>query len=198
MVPFTSTALPPSETLARVLAFWFGAPGSEQEGQPRPEWFRSDAAFDDAIRERFTEEMEAAADGRLDSLMDTPLGCVALCILLDQFPRNVWRDSPRAFACDQKARTVARHALDRGFDEHLKPVHRLFLYLPFEHSECLADQDLSVALFEAVGDPQWLDYARRHHAIIERFDRFPHRNALLGRASTAEEEDFLRQHGRGF
>lgn len=198
-MPYTAPAAPlPSETMARVLAFWFGAPGSVEEGEPRKEWFTQDDAFDRAIAERFEEEMEAAADGRLDALMDSALGCVTLCILLDQFPRNVWRDSARAFACDQKARTVARHALEKGFDEGLRAVYRLFLYLPFEHSESMADQEVSVALFEGLGDAGWLDYARRHYDIIERFDRFPHRNAVLGRASTAEEEAFLREKGRGF
>lgn len=198
-MPYTPSAAPlPSETMARVLAFWFGAPGSDEEGQPRQEWFRQDEAFDRGIVDRFEVEMEAAAGGRLDALMDSALGCVTLCILLDQFPRNVWRDSARAFACDQKARTVARHAIERGFDEDLKPVHRLFLYLPFEHSESMADQEVSVALFEQLGDPGWLDYARKHYDLIERFDRFPHRNAVLGRTSTPEEAAFLKEQGRGF
>lgn len=198
-MPYAGPMTPlPSETMARVIAFWFGAPGSPEEGAPRPEWFKQSDAFDRAIAERFEEEMDAAADGRLDALMDSPLGCVALCILLDQFPRNVWRDSARAFACDQKARTVARHAVEQGFDEQLKPVHRLFLYLPFEHSESMADQEVSMALFTALGDPGWLEFARKHYDIVERFDRFPHRNAVLGRTSTAAEQAFLAERGRGF
>lgn len=198
-MPYSPPANPlPSETLARVVAFWFGSPGSETEGQPRPEWFQQNDAFDRAIADRFADEMEAAADGRLDALMESGLGCVALCILLDQFPRNVWRDSSRAFSCDQKARTVARHALETGLEDGLKPVHKLFLYLPFEHSESMADQEVSVALFEDLGDAQWLDYARKHYDIVERFNRFPHRNAVLGRPSTPEEEAFLKEKGRGF
>lgn len=188
----------PSETVARVIAFWFGEPGSPTEGEPRKEWFVQDDAFDQAIAERFTEEMDAAADGRLDGLMDTPLGCVTLVILLDQFPRNVFRNSPAAFACDQKARTVTRHALERGFDAEMKAVHRLFLYLPLEHSECLSDQDVSVELFRQLGNAEWLDYAIKHRDLIARFDRFPHRNAVLGRTPTAEEEAFLKENGRGF
>ncbi|EKV26994.1 Putative transmembrane protein [Caenispirillum salinarum AK4] len=188
----------PSETVARVVAFWFGEPGSPTEGEPRKEWFVQDDAFDQAIAERFTEEMDAAADGRLDGLMATPLGCVTLVILLDQFPRNVFRNSPAAFACDQKARTVTRHALEQGFDADLRPVHRLFLYMPLEHSECLSDQEASVELFRQLGNAEWLDYAIKHRDLIARFDRFPHRNAVLGRASTPEEEAFLADHGRGF
>lgn len=199
-MPFThrSSGPLPSETIARVTAFWFGEPGSPAEGEPRKEWFVQDDAFDQAIAERFTEEMDAAADGRLDSLMDSPLGCLTLVILLDQFPRNVFRDSPAAFACDQKARTVTRHALEQGFDSEMKPVHRLFLYLPLEHSESLSDQDISVELFRQLGNAEWLEYAVKHRDLIARFDRFPHRNAILGRASTPEEEAFLKENGRGF
>lgn len=195
--PLHGTPLP-SETIARVIAFWFGEPGSAIEGQPRKEWFVQDDAFDRAIAERFSEEMDAAADGRLDVLMDSPLGCVTLVILLDQFPRNVFRNSPAAFACDQKARTVTRHALEQGFDTELKPVYRLFLYMPLEHSESLTDQDASVELFRQLGNAEWLDYAVKHRDLIARFNRFPHRNAVLGRASTPEEEAFLKEHGRGF
>lgn len=198
-MPYTPPYTPaPSDTLARVIAFWFGEPGSPQEGMPRQEWFVQDPAFDRAIAERFADEMDAAADGRLDALMNSPLGCVALVILLDQFPRNVFRDSPAAFACDPKARTVARHALEEGFDHALAPVHRLFLYLPFEHSESMTDQDVSVALFEQLGNADWLDYAVKHRDLIARFNRFPHRNAVLGRENTPEEETFLKDHGRGF
>jgi uncharacterized protein (DUF924 family) len=188
----------PSETVARVIAFWFGEPGSPLEGQPRKEWFVQDDAFDQAIAERFIEEMDAAAEGRLDDLMESPLGCVTLVILLDQFPRNVFRDSPAAFACDQQARTVTRHALEQGFDTELKPVHRLFLYMPLEHSESLLDQDASLELFRQIGNEEWLEFAVKHRDLIARFNRFPHRNAVLGRRSTPEEEAFLRENGRGF
>lgn len=198
-MPYTAPSTPlPSETIARVIAFWFGEPGAPHEGQPRKEWFVQDDAFDRAIAERFMEEMDAAADGHLDSLMQTPLGSLTLVILLDQFPRNVFRDSPAAFACDPKARTVARHALEEGFDHVLAPVQRLFLYLPFEHSESMTDQDVSVALFEQLGHADWLEYAVKHRDIIARFDRFPHRNAVLGRTSTPDEEAFLAEKGRGF
>lgn len=174
-----------------LLAFWF-----EESGRDR--WFSGDPGFDAEIRARFLTLHEEAAAGRHDDWAKSPLGAVALCILLDQLPRNLFRGTPRAFANDPKALAVAKAAVDQGFDRDpaLTDDHRLFLYLPFEHSEDLADQRRCVALHAAgIGDPEYNDYARRHLAVIERFGRFPHRNAILGRASTPEEEAHLAEHG---
>lgn len=173
-----------------LLAFWFEA------GKAR--WFSGDAGFDAEIRARFLTLQEEAASGRHDDWAASPLGAVALCILLDQFPRNLFRGTPRAFATDAKALAIAKAAVDQGFDTDpsMTDDHRLFLYLPFEHSEDLADQRRSVQLQAArIADPEYVDYARRHLAVIERFGRFPHRNAILGRASTPEEEAHLAEHG---
>jgi uncharacterized protein (DUF924 family) len=174
-----------------LLAFWFDQAGPER-------WFAGDAGFDAEIRARFQTLHEAAAAGAHDDWAGTPLGATALCILLDQVPRNLFRGTPRAFATDAKALAVARTAVDQGFDRDptLGEGHRLFLYLPFEHSEDLADQQRSVALSAAgLTYPEYVDYARRHLAVIERFGRFPHRNAILGRAGTPEEEAHLAEHG---
>ena len=131
-------------------------------------------------------------------MVDSARGCLALIVLLDQFSRNMFRGTARAFAADAKALSVACAALDRGFDQEAPAVLRSFFYLPFEHSEVLADQERSVALFEALGDADGLDYAIRHHDIIARFGRFPHRNELLGRENTPEESTFLTQPGSRF
>lgn len=168
-----------------VLAFWF-AP----ETQAR--WFaKGDAGFDALVERRLGPAATEAAAGRLDAWADTARGALALVILLDQVPRNLRRGSPEAFARDAKARALATRAVERGLDAGLAPAERLFLYLPFEHSEDLADQDRSVELFGRIGDPEWLDYARRHRAVVARFGRFPHRNSVLGRVSTPEEEALL-------
>ena len=186
------------ELTGRVLDFWFGPPGSAGYGKPREVWFKSDPAFDADVRRRFGGDLEQAATGSLDGLVGSPEGTLALVILLDQFPRNIHRGTPRAFAFDAKALDVARQALEAGHDRAVAPFQRTFLYLPFEHSEMLADQDRSVALFEALGDETTLDYAIRHREIIVRFGRFPHRNAILGRDSTPEEAAFLEQPGSSF
>ena len=135
--------------------------------------------------------------GRTRSLAATPRGTLALIILLDQFSRNLHRGSPEAFAADAKARQIARAAVAQGLDLQFGPVERLFLYLPFGHSEDLADQDESVRLFETLDEEQ-SDWARRHRDVIVRFGRFPHRNAVLGRTSTPEEEAYLAEPGAGF
>jgi uncharacterized protein (DUF924 family) len=188
--------------IAGLLDFWFGAPGSPGYGERRKVWFEKDAAFDAAIRERFLTLYEAAAAGALEAWHETPEGCLALCLLLDQVPRNLFRNDPRAFATDAAARDVARYALDRGFDQALLPVQRCFFYLPFEHSEDLADQDRCVALFAALPEADWkprtVDYAERHRDVIRRYGRFPHRNAALGRQSTTAEQDYLAQPDAGF
>jgi uncharacterized protein (DUF924 family) len=185
-----------------ILDFWFGPPGSPQRGRPRQVWFRKNAEFDAEIRRRFLDEHEAALAGLRGDWEATPHASLALVVTLDQFPRNMFRDTPRSFAADQAALGVARRMVDNGFDILLRPIERCFVYLPFEHSEDLAAQRRSLALFEglrfssdSIGN---IDYARRHYEIIARFGRFPHRNAILGRASTPEETEFLRQPGSGF
>jgi uncharacterized protein (DUF924 family) len=188
---------------ADILDFWFGRPGEPGFGQPRSEWFRKDAAFDDQIRNRFLPGVEAALAGELTAWADERQGLLALLILLDQFPRNLFRGEAKVFAGDPQARRLAETALDRGWDKSLTAVEKVFVYLPFEHSESLADQERSVALFSALaaehrGSDGFLDYAHRHHEVIARFGRFPHRNAALGRPSTPEETSYLTQPGSGF
>ncbi|MGQ0547348.1 MAG: DUF924 family protein [Betaproteobacteria bacterium] len=181
-----------------VLDFWFGEP----RGQRRKQWFEKDPAFDAAIRARFLPLYEALRRGEHASWLDAADGCLARIIVLDQLPRNMFRGSPRAFDADALALAAARHALERGYDRGLRPVERLFAYLPFEHSESLADQEracelcLPLAAFAETEDAY--RYALAHRDIIRRFGRFPHRNAILGRASTPEETEFLKQPGSGF
>jgi uncharacterized protein (DUF924 family) len=180
-----------SDAIDDVLGFWF-APDR------RESWFRRSDAFDREIEARFRPLMEEAAAGRLEHWTATARGSLALCILLDQFPRNVWRGTPRAFASDARAREVAGHALAAGQDHGLTLDERMFFYLPFEHSEDLEHQERCVRLMAELGDPDWLDYARRHRDIIARFGRFPHRNAVLGRTSTEEEHAFLQEPNSSF
>jgi len=181
-----------------VLSFWFG----EEPGPARPEWFRKDAAFDEEIRRRFGELHGAAARHELDHWRASPEPMLALVVVLDQFSRNLYRNDPRAFAQDDHALECAKEAIARGDDLGLLPVQRQFLYLPFEHSEDLAEQEVCVELMrslEAFEPTRGLtDWAVRHRDIIRRFGRFPHRNACLGRESTPEEVEFLKQPGSGF
>ncbi|MBM3546236.1 MAG: DUF924 domain-containing protein [Alphaproteobacteria bacterium] len=181
-----------------ILHFGFGAPGTSVCGTFREAWFKKDPAFDEEIRRYFLSTTEAAARGELDRWQADREGALALVILLDQFPRNLYRGSPKAFAADPKAREVARIAIERGFDMQSTSCERMFLYLPFEHSELLADQERSVELFKrlAEDDPARADivpYALRHQEIIQRFGRFPHRNEALGRESTEAEIAFLKE-----
>ena len=182
--------------------FWFGAPGSAEFGRPKQAWFSKNPAFDAEIRERFLPLYERAAAGDLGAWEDSAESSLALALVLDQFPRNMFRGTPRSFGTDARALALAKGVVARGFDLQLPPVQRVFVYLPFEHSENLEDQDRAVELFESLrGDPwsaETIDYAHRHRAVIARFGRFPHRNATLGRASTAEEIEFLRQPGSSF
>ena len=170
-------------TPAQVLDFWFGA-GPEK-------WFSKDDAFDAAIVDRFLPTYEAAAAGRLTDWEATPESALALLIVLDQFPRNMFRGSPRSFAADALALAVAKRAVARGFDRKLELPKRNFFYLPFEHSENLEDQERGVALSRQYADENTLKYAELHADIIRRFGRFPHRNAILGRSTTPEERAFL-------
>jgi uncharacterized protein (DUF924 family) len=180
-----------------ILDFWFGPPDSPQRGRPRKVWFRKSEAFDAEIRGRFRASWERAARGELDLWRATPLACLALVIVLDQFPRNLFRGTARAFSSDPAALAAAASLVERGFDRALLPVERVFAYLPFEHAEDLAAQRRSLALFETL-DPGYLESARRHHDIVSRFGRFPHRNAILGRESTAGEIEFLSRPGSSF
>ena len=170
-----------------VLAFWRAA-GPDK-------WFEKDAGFDAEIGRRFGGTYEAATAGEL-AWDENPEGALALVIVLDQFPRNMFRNSARAFAADPLARKVASRAIARGFDQRVPLAERMFFYLPFEHSENLADQERCVALNRASGDAEAIKWAQAHADIIRRFGRFPHRNAVLGRATTAEEQAFL--DGGGF
>jgi len=191
-----------------VLDFWFGAPGEPEYGQERKVWFRKSAEFDQAIRDRFSATVEAAAAGQLKSWKADSDGCLALLLLLDQFPRNLYRGSAQAFAMDEEAVATANHGIINSFDryrsnEQLRPeVQRWFFYLPFEHSEKLNDQARAVALFEQLrGDAasaSTIDYAYRHRDVIQRFGRFPHRNEALGRTTTVKEAAFLKQPGSSF
>jgi uncharacterized protein (DUF924 family) len=194
--------MPTPELYEEVLAFWFGTPSDPWFGQFRPEWFRKDAAFDDEVRRRFSSLHQALTEGQHRDWLLAPRSALGCVIVLDQFSRNMFRGDARAFAQDALARRAADEAIRRGFDAEVAPVERTFFYLPFMHSEELADQDRSVALFGALagGDvnSSSVDYARRHRDIIARFGRFPHRNAALGRPSTPEELTFLSEPGSGF
>ena len=180
-----------------VLDFWLGAPDSRERGRPRKAWFRKSDEFDREIRERFLALWEEASRGGLGNWDTTPLAALALVVVLDQFPRNMFRGDARAFSSDARALAAASAAVDRGFDRPLLPHERTFFYLPFEHAEDLAAQRRSLELFGAF-DPDNLEWARRHHAVVERFGRFPHRNAVLGRRSTPEEIEFLKLPGSSF
>ncbi|MHB1691042.1 MAG: DUF924 family protein [Thiomonas sp.] len=201
---------PPAKA-AELLRHWFGeAPHDVQATWTarRALWFGKDAAVDADIRARFGALQLQAAAGALASWANSPRGALALLLLLDQCPRNLFRATPRAFATDPQALRQALAMVDAGDDARLWPIERVFVYLPLEHAEELAVQEQSVALFAALRDaaPQvnrarfedFLDFAQRHHAIIARFGRFPHRNAILGRASSPEELVFLQQPGSGF
>ena len=190
----------PDTSFSEVLDFWFGP--RETRGKARAEWFRKDEMFDEEIRRRFGELHGRAARGQLEAWRASPEPMLALVIVLDQFSRNLYRGGARAFAQDDHARECAREALARSDDLRLLPVERQFLYMPFEHSEDAFDQDLAVDLMrslEAFEQTRGLtDWAERHRVIVRRFGRFPHRNAVLGRASSAEETEFLKQPGSGF
>jgi uncharacterized protein (DUF924 family) len=176
-----------ADTASTVLKFWW-------EAGPAA-WFTADPAFDARVREALGALHEQAAAGALDGWAETPHGALALLILLDQVPRNIHRGTAGAFATDAKARAVAHAALAAGHPDAFPPLARTFFYLPFEHSEDMADQSLSVDLFRALGDRETYFYALLHMDAIRRFGRFPHRNAILGRQSTPEEEVYLATGG---
>lgn len=185
-----------------ILDFWFGKPDEADYGKPRKVWFIKNPAFDEEVRSRFLNDYQQAAAGQLDAWKASPEGCLALIILLDQFPRNMFRGQPQAFATDPQALAYAQYTVERGFDKELLPIQRSFVYLPFEHAENLEHQRQCVELFSTLKDhpecSSGVDYAHRHLKVIERFGRFPHRNEILGRETTPEEAEFLKQRGSSF
>ncbi|MBI1394894.1 MAG: DUF924 family protein [Betaproteobacteria bacterium] len=198
------------ETPRSIREFWFGpdAPDDVVADRQAPLWWAKNAETDATIARRFTGCIEQAAAGALDDWTLTPEGRLALILLTDQFPRNVFRGSPRAFAFDEHARRWCREGLDAGIDRQLRAIDRVFFYLPLEHSELLADQERCVTLVESLRDDAvpsfrkaaegFLDFAVRHRDIVRRFGRFPHRNDILGRTSSPEETAFLQQPGSSF
>lgn len=178
-----------------ILEFWFGAPEDEHSGPFRAIWFQPDEEFIGEARERFAGDYERAKKGELDDWQQTPRGALALILLLDQFSNLIHRGAAGAFEADAAARRVTKSALARGFDQEFPDIFRWFFYLPLEHSENLEDQRRAVELFRALPQNEinatGLDYAERHLRVIERFGRFPNRNAALGRKNTPEEEEFL-------
>ena len=181
----------PAQTAEDVLEFWF-------DEATRPHWYLRSEAFDARVRDELGPLHARAVRGELDAWATEPRGALAVIILLDQASRNLHRGSADAFASDALALKHARATVDAGHDRAFTEVERVFLYMPFEHSEALADQERCVALMSELPTPQWRDYAERHHRIVARFGRFPHRNAVLGRESTPEELEFLKQPGSSF
>lgn len=177
------------KTAGEVVAFW------REAGMDK--WFGGGKAFDDECRALLQDEHFAASRREFENWLDDAEGALGLMILLDQIPRNIFRDSAHSYATDPLALHYAARAVDAGHDAQVDAQLRMFLYLPFEHSEAMADQDRSVALFEALGNQHVLDYAKAHRDVIARFGRFPHRNAELGRVNTPDEQAWL-DAGGGF
>ncbi len=186
----------------KILSFWFGESGTVEYGKPRQIWFQKKPEFDDTLRCEFLSDYEQAINGDLNHWLNLPESCLALILLFDQFPRNMFRGEPQAFATDWEALCAAQHAITQEYDRTMLPVQRWFIYIPFEHSENLEHQKQAVKLFKEISDDpesaSVINYAIRHLEVIERFGRFPHRNAILGRASTAEEKLFLKEPGSSF
>lgn len=180
-----------AKTVDDVLKYWY-------ETLTPEDWWRKSDEVDADIRARFLDLYRQAVAGDLNDWADDPAGVLALVIVLDQFPRNMFRDTADMYASDEQAIAIARKAVERGLDKQIPKERRLFLYLPFEHSEKLADQDLCCDLVAALGDDQAFEFAEAHRRIVRRFGRFPHRNALLERVSTAEETEFLKEDGSSF
>lgn len=188
-----------------VLDFWFGEPDSADYGQSRPQWFQKSDVFDQQIRTLFQPAVKAGLKGELDHWQtdDAPVEhALAFIVLLDQFPRNIYRNSPGMIAGDERALNAAQRLVGAGRDQQVLPIQRIFVYLPYEHSESLAIQEQSLQLIGSLKEDEqaggFAEYAQRHYDIVARFGRFPHRNAWLGRESTAEELEFLKQPGSGF
>jgi uncharacterized protein (DUF924 family) len=185
-----------------LLEFWFTPGGPSERDRLRDIWFEATPEFDAAIAEHFRADYDRATAGIYEPWRDAPQTCLALILLLDQLPRNLFRSSPRAYATDAAALGTASEAVARGYDCAVAPLRRCFFYLPFQHSKSLADQETGICLYAALPEHPdkggFGEAARRHHEIIARFGRFPHRNGILGRPSTAEERDFLQQPGSAF
>jgi uncharacterized protein (DUF924 family) len=175
-----------------VLMFWFGTPNIEYAVKKQELWFKATPQFDKSISKKFTEAYEAAAANKFDNLIEDQSGCLALIILLDQIPRNLFRHSAKAYATDSKARSIARRGLQKDYDKNMSAWHRVFFYLPFEHSENIDDQNLSVQLFKNLAFENVIESAIDHKNIIKKFGRFPYRNKDLGRISTPEEKEYLK------
>ena len=171
-------------TPAELVTFWFSE-------QVKPMWFNATSAFDTELREHYADTYFAALNGELTQWEDTPEGALALVICLDQFPLNMFRGQPESFAGEAPSRLVATRAIERGFDQQLKDIQKVFLYMPFMHSEELADQDRALELMAQAGLDDNLRWARHHREIVARFGRFPHRNAILGRESREDELAYL-------
>lgn len=185
-----------------LLDFWFAPERASEHARLRDVWFQATPEFDAAVMEHFRTDYDRAAAGIYGPWRDTPQTCLALILLLDQLPRNLFRNSPQAYATDAAALETASEAVTRGYDRAVAPVRRCFFYLPFQHSESLADQDKGMRLYAALPEHPdkavFAEAARHHREIIARFSRFPHRNGVLGRPSTPEEQDFLQQPGSAF
>ena len=185
-----------------ILEYWFGNKNKADYGKPKKIWFSKDSKVDEEIKQQFSIDYELAKQGVLETWKNEPRSCLALILLLDQVPRNIFRDQPQMYATDEKALTLAKFAVKNNFDQQLLPVERWFIYLPFEHSENLDNQCKAVALFQTLShDPDstiTIDYAVRHFEVIRQFGRFPHRNSILGRETTPEEAEFLKQPGSSF
>jgi uncharacterized protein (DUF924 family) len=198
------------ETAESILHFWFDVSAEDAEVIRKKSalWWQKDPKVDEEIRRRFEMMLDAEVKSEFESWSRDPRGQLARILLCDQFPRSMYRGLPRSFAYDERARHLARNALDLGMDKKLRWIERVFLYLPFEHSEDYDDQATSVRLFSALRDEaptgekatyeNYLDFALKHKAIIDRFGRFPHRNRILGRGSTPDEEEFLKGPGSSF
>lgn len=198
------------ETVAAIHEFWFGTDLDDVKAadQKKKLWWSKDTAVDNIIAQRFDKSTLAAADGVLNSWGKTPRGLLALILITDQFPRNMYRGTSNAFAYDHIALQLSLQALEQGVDQLLRPIERVFVYLPLEHSQAIADQERAVQLFEQLASDVtaaqkstfdgFHQYAIRHRDIIVRFGRFPHRNEILGRTSTEEESAFLKTAGSSF
>ncbi|HMJ51828.1 MAG TPA: DUF924 family protein [Polyangiaceae bacterium] len=191
----------------RILSFWFGRSADETK-EHASRWWKKDPAFDQEVRSEFEADLLRATRGELDGWLEEPAGSVAFVVLLDQFSRNMYRDTPEAFAQDERALAATLRGLERGFDARVSPLQRYFFYMPMMHAEDRAVQRRSVEIFERLAREKdtgfdgmlrgAADYARRHHDIVERFGRFPHRNCVLERTTTGDESEFLLTPGSSF
>ena len=191
-----------TEQIEKILTFWFGNTEDENYGKPRVEWFMKNADFDQEIKNHFFDTYKKAKNQELKHWQESPQGAIALILLLDQFPRNLFRNDPQAFATDNLALSTADYAIKKGFDQELLPVQRWFIYIPFEHSENIEHQRYCLELFGKLKNDPYsqnaIKFAQQHYDIIEKFGRFPHRNKILGRLSTKEEIEFLTQPNSSF